>query len=332
MADPLFDAFERMLADVSPPSAVRAIELGGDISPLWSAIEDSGFLDALVPEAADGAGLSFADSGILAEALGRHVVPAPVAQTMAARALIASAGLERPEGAFVLATPHRSDEGHTATAVSMAGAATHALIELDDRVILVELDASHATPTGIYGSQSADLVWRAYPDGVAIPLPEGGLRPIAASLRASEIAGACERLLAMTVDYAGQRSQFGKPIGRQQAVQQQLALMAEQVMLARMAARIGCAGGFPPDPAATATAKLVSSKAAAEVGAIAHAIFGAIGLSAELDLQLYTRRLIEWRLADGSEDYWARILGGERLRGSRSTLDAIRAIDGGAAP
>jgi alkylation response protein AidB-like acyl-CoA dehydrogenase len=131
----------------------------------------------------------------------------------------------------------------------------------------------------------------------------------------------------MTVDYAGQRSQFGKPIGRQQAVQQQLAVMAEQAVMARMAARIGCAGGFPPDPAAAATAKLVSSMAANEVGSIAHAVFGAIGLSAELDLHLYTRRLIEWRLADGSEGYWARMLGGERIRGCLSSLDALRAID-----
>jgi acyl-CoA dehydrogenase len=42
---------------------------------------------------------------------------------------------------------------------------------------------------------------------------------------------------------------------------------------------------------------------------MAHAIFGAIGMSKELDLQLYTRRLREMRLANGSETFWARHLG-----------------------
>ena len=46
---------------------------------------------------------------------------------------------------------------------------------------------------------------------------------------------------------------------------------------------------------------------------IAHAVHGAIGISEEHDLQLYSRRLHEWRLADGSEGYWARALGQVRL-------------------
>jgi acyl-CoA dehydrogenase len=322
----LIQAFDRMLADICPAAMVRSVEDGGDATALWSAMADSGFLDALLPADTEGPGLSFAEVGALAEALGRHAVPVPVAQTMAARALLALAGAAIPDGPILLVTPARSARGCAASAVPMATVASGALLELEDRLLLVRLDASNMISAGIPGSQSADLLWPIAPEGVSLPLPAGGLRPIAAALRAAEIAGACERLLAMTVEYAGQRSQFGKPVGRQQAVQQQLAVMAEQAMMARMAARIGCAGGFPPDPAAAATAKLVASAAAAEVGAIAHAVHGAIGFSAELDLQLYTRRLIEWRLADGSEGYWARVLGQARVRDGLSSLDAIRGI------
>ena len=50
-------------------------------------------------------------------------------------------------------------------------------------------------------------------------------------------------------------------------------------------------------------------EAATRVAATAHAVYGAIGISEEHDLQLFTRRLHEWRLADGSETYWNRLLG-----------------------
>src|SRR3546814_5045461 len=60
------------------------------------------------------------------------------------------------------------------------------------------------------------------------PVPEGGLRLLAALVRAASIAGAAGALLDRTVRYANERVQFGRAIGKQQAVQQQLAVMAEQ--------------------------------------------------------------------------------------------------------
>jgi alkylation response protein AidB-like acyl-CoA dehydrogenase len=121
------------------------------------------------------------------------------------------------------------------------------------------------------------------------------------------------RVLQMTVDYAGQRQQFAKPIGKMQAIQQQLAVLGEQVLMASMAAQIGCAAGLSPGAEAAAVAKQVTSAAAAQVAAIAHGVHGAIGVSEEYDLQLYTRRLFEWRLADGSESWWAAQIGSARL-------------------
>jgi alkylation response protein AidB-like acyl-CoA dehydrogenase len=103
--------------------------------------------------------------------------------------------------------------------------------------------------------------------------------------------------------------------------------MAEQSVSARIAAQIGCAAGFPPPRSAAMVAKQVAGAAAAQVANIAHAVHGAIGISEEFDLQLFTRRLHEWRLADGSESYWAEQLGDLRLSMSElSSLDAIRAL------
>ena len=139
------------------------------------------------------------------------------------------------------------------------------------------------------------------------------------------IAGAADRLVEMTAAYANERIQFGKPIGRQQALQQTMAVMAEDAVAARIASQLGCAGAFPPALAAAATAKSVASKAAARIAASAHAVHGAIGISEEFDLQLYTRRLHEWRLADGSETYWNRLLGAARLADDGGSVDYVRA-------
>jgi alkylation response protein AidB-like acyl-CoA dehydrogenase len=58
-----------------------------------------------------------------------------------------------------------------------------------------------------------------------------------------------------------------------------------------------------------ACAKARTSEAAVAAAAIAHAVHGAIGVTEEHDLQLYTRRLWAWRLDFGTEAYWAGVIG-----------------------
>jgi acyl-CoA dehydrogenase len=104
-------------------------------------------------------------------------------------------------------------------------------------------------------------------------------------------------------------------------VQQQLSVMAEQVFAARMAAEIGCASdGIVPQPLRAAVAKARASEAAEKVVAIAHAVHGAIGVTAEYDLQLHTRRLQEWRADFGSQAHWHGQLGQALLADRRPTL------------
>jgi acyl-CoA dehydrogenase len=305
------EPFERMLEDVATPAAVRAVERGGSIEAMWGAFAESGFLDALVPEGCGGAGLPLAEVQPLWMALGRHAVPLPVGETMIARALLADA----PEGPVALATA----EG-AAAAVPCGLVAAHLLVESGAGLHLVE---TKSEPTGVPASLAARFDLGALPTPVA-PAPEGGLRALAAILRAALIAGGAERLTEMTAAYANERVQFGKPIGRQQALQQQMAVMAEEMVAARIASQLGCAGSFPPGLAAAAAAKSVASKAAARVAATAHAVHGAIGISEEHDLQLFTRRLHEWRLADGSESYWNRLLGAERIKDAGRSVDFVR--------
>ena len=175
-----------------------------------------------------------------------------------------------------------------------------------------------------------------------VPLPEmivqraTGETPdleLTACLIAAQMAGAMQRVLEMTLQFANDRQQFGRPLGKFQAIQHQLAVMAEQVLAARMAAQIGCSAvGHQPGKMNAAIAKARASEAAVEVAALAHSIHGAIGFTADYDLQLFTRRLHAWRLHAGSESYWHEVLGQAVLSspcgdtGQPHTLDILRTI------
>lgn len=199
-------------------------------------------------------------------------------------------------------------------------------LNLDQAFSLFELCGRYALPLPLadtmvvrawLGAQGAPL-----PTGpIDLSLPQSGwLQAGAASpfdalalqacLYAAQMAGAMQRVLDMTLQYANQRVQFGRPIGKFQAIQHQLAVMAEQALAARMAAQIGCASsGLLPDRLRAAIAKARTSEAAVEVAALSHSIHGAIGFTHEFDLQIYTRRLHHWRLGAGSESHWHDVLG-----------------------
>lgn len=314
------EPFARLLDEVASPAAVRAVERGGSVQAMWDAVSASGYLDALVPEDAGGAGLPpLVVQGLLQE-VGRRAVPLPIGETMAARALLAAAGAPAPDGPIVLAVAAKAG---TVT-VPLGLTAQHVLLESEVGLTLQEARAGEPQPTGVFGDLAGRFAWGEADRGGAFAAPTAGLRACAALVRSALIAGASDKLVRDSADYAAQRVQFGKPIARQQVLQQNLAVMAEQAVAARLASQLGWAAGFPATLAAAATAKSVASGAAAMVANMAHAIHGAIGISEEYDLQLLTRRLHEWRLADGSEGYWNRLLGAERLKATGGSVDFVR--------
>ncbi len=335
----LFTApFERLLADHCPPAVVRQIEAGGSPAALWHTVTESGFLDALVPEAQGGAGLTLAEAFPLVVAEGRHALQLPLAHTMFVRAVLARAGHTPPDGLVAIAVQarvgrDRNDGGSITCPGTPCGL-------LADWVVVDRpgfgggggcgwwlLPVAHARRegSGIHGSLRADLHWPALPaSAVAFDAPSAW-RDAGAALAAAQLAGALERVLAMTLDFANQREQFGRSIGKFQAIQHQLAQLAEHVAASRIAAEIGCSGAGPwPVPLRAALAKARTSEAAALAAPMAHAVHGAIGVTAEFDLQIYTRRLHEWRADFGAETHRNRVLGRALLAFTGSTLDFMR--------
>ena len=321
LAEPL----ERLLADVCTPATVRAIEGGGAADALWSAIERSGFLDTLVPEAAGGAGLRLADAFALFAVEGRHAVPLPIAHTILARALLARDGVGAPRGAIAIAGEcHVDGDGAIACPGTPYGRVADAVVVATGEGwrVLPTATAERRTSGG-HCSLRADLRWPAAPGDASSSGRPTAWRDAGAAASAALIAGALHRVLETTVAFANERVQFGRSIGKFQAIQHQLAVMAEHVVAAHLAAEIGCSGDGPlPVPLRAALAKSRASEAAALAAPMAHAVHGAIGITSELDLQLYTRRLHELRADFGAETHWNRVLGRALL-----ASDAPRALD-----
>jgi acyl-CoA dehydrogenase len=125
------------------------------------------------------------------------------------------------------------------------------------------------------------------------------------------LAAALEKELAWTEHYAGERQQFGRPLGKFQAIQMELAEMAGEVtaVTALTDAAVQVVEGRSGDVVLAAAAAKVRAGAAVEVVArLAHQVHGAIGFTQEHRLHHLTRRLWSWRDEAGSELYWSRVL------------------------
>lgn len=325
MRDEIVEGFGRVVAEVCPPDRVHAIEGGADHSALWETLEESGFLDALVPEAAGGVGLSIHDAAPIAELAGQYAVPVPLAETVVIRGLLAAAGIERPQGSIAFgARAHEEDGGTVCRGIIEGARADHVLTAFGDGWRLLPT----ADATVVQPGLEATLRWdAAMSDATRTVAPAIDPQVAEALTRALQLAGALGAVLERTLGYANDRQQFGRPIGKFQAIQHQLAIMAEHVFAARMAAEVAATrGDFAIDPLRTAIAKARASEAAAEVAALSHSIHGAIGFTREYDLQLHTRRLHAWRRAAGAEGYWQQRIGAGLIAHPGPSLDFLRQL------
>lgn len=303
----LVDALRRQLSGLVTSEGIRAIEGGASAADLWRELDGSGFADAMLPEMAGGAGIGLAQAFPLLFAAGEFCVPVPFAETIIARGMLAAQGVSAPPGAAIIFAP--------SSAILPGGRlASHALVDRDGVPTLIAVTGAGNDLFGTGGATSLEereVLAALAPDPDAILVA-------AAAVAAGLMAGAMARVLEMSLRYASERQQFGRSLGKFQAIQQQLAVLAEQVLSAQVAARTAFVGtAF--DPVRVAAAKCRANEAGGIVCNIAHAIHGAIGVTAEFDLQLYTRRIKQWQLAFGSESFWGARLGQARVASRLAT-------------
>ncbi len=275
-------------------------------------------------ESGGGAALGWRDVLPIFIACGRHAAPVPLCEGIAAGALAASAGVALPEGISTLALFEGAIESSGAMNVRARSVpyarkaawvvGTLAACGAQNQTQFIVMKAAQAgiTPdVRLAGEDRCNLEWIGVAPALRAALPAGtSALEAGAALRTAQLAGAIARVRDLSLQYACDRKQFGKPIAKFQAIQQQLAVLGEQASASAMAAELACdADGLALDRMRVACAKARASEAAVCAAAIAHAVHGAIGVTAEHDLQLYTRRLWAWRLDFGSEAYWHGAIG-----------------------
>ena len=322
------EAIDNILKDQCTPAVVRAIQAGESPAALWDAIASAGFLEILSAEADGGADLSPTELFPVLRCFGHYTVPVPVAQTIVARALVGSQ-LVLPPGMVTLAqTFHRDASGAISCGLTPYGMlADYVLTRDGDGLLLLPCAAAKRVGTGIQNCLTATLTWpddsdskRALQGGPTLPA-------FAAALHAALLSGAMNRVFEMTLQYCNDRVQFGKSLGKFQAVQHQLSVMAEHTAAASIAAEAAFQGTKKaPSLLTAAMAKSRTSEAAVLVASVAHALHGAIGVTEEYDLQLLTRCLHEWRTAHGSEAYWNTVIGQQVLASEMSLSDFVRTV------
>lgn len=321
------EAIEDILEDNCTPAVVRAIEAGASPANLWQSIEGAGFLELLASEADGGAAIGLADLFPILQSFGRHNVPAPAGQSIVARALLPSSAI--PGGMITLSEALRRDAGGSISCpLTPYGAVADFVLARDgDALLLLPCASGKRQATGVYRSLTATLTWADDKSATRLPGHGENLTAFAAALYAALLSGAMTRVFEMTLTYCNDRVQFGKSLGKFQAVQHQLSVMAEHTAAASIAAEAAFrTGALAPSLLAAAIAKSRTSEAAVLIASIAHALHGAIGVTEEFDLQLMTRCLHEWRMAHGSEAHWNLLIGQHVLDGDASLVELVRSV------
>jgi acyl-CoA dehydrogenase len=334
----------KLFAALAPPKLVNDAEAGEFPAALWRAVNDAGFPDALAAADQPGSLAGMPDAAAILREAGRHAAPLPLAETMLARWLLAGAGIKAPEAPLAIAPVdragtlvlHRVGKGWRlagrAAQLPWGKDAAGIVAIVDGRVALLAPKAADLRPgKSLAGEPRDDLSVDAEVDAKpAAPGVDAALvYRLGAVCRAVMMAGALEAVLALTVQYANDRVQFGRPIGKFQAIQQQLALLAENVAAAGVvaAAAVEAAAGKGDLAFAAAAAKARVGEAAGKVAEIAHQVHGAIGFTHEHRLHHLTRRLWSWRDEFGVESEWQQELG--RLAASRGADGLWPLLTGG---
>ena len=317
-------AFRELATEICPPSVLRAVFEARDqhSEERWSRLAELGLFGVRVPSEHGGMGLEDADFVLLAEEAGRAALPEPLIEqaALAAPALGELAGApavaallpELASGRIRIAVAHPQNPGAPAPP-----GLTHWLLCGTDSVTLAEAGAVRAVRAD--SIDAARPLYFPEPSAAAAPLARGvtatalGARLLnrGASFSAAQCLGLAERMLALAVDYAKERTQFGRAIGSYQAIKHHLASAQVKLEFARPVVYAAVTRLAQTDVRATAAAshaKLAATEAADLAARTAMQVHGAMGYSWEVDLHFFMKRAWALSGAWGDRNFHARRL------------------------
>ena len=292
MHDLILDTAERVFTDHSNTAIRDEAEAGPaddqrGLCPedLWAVVKEAG----LHQVGGEESGSTLVDAFRVIRLAGKVALPMPFAEILVSNRFFQGEGLT------------------TVAEGSIAPWARRAMrVVTDDGQLVTEFDVVQGA--NLAGEPRDEIVFEEFE---SIELPPN-FRAIMAMTRVASMCGGLEKLLELTIDYVGERKQFGRPISGFQAVQHNVARMAGEVAAS---IRAGDAAIEAMDTnrfvLQVAAAKVRVGEAAGIVAEIAHQAHGAMGFTHEHELHQYTRRLWAWRDEYGHETEWQQLIGRE---------------------
>jgi alkylation response protein AidB-like acyl-CoA dehydrogenase len=340
------------LASALGPGSIQELE---DYDPTRASRElaGTGMLALAVPEELGGAGAGCFEAALVSENLARRLVPVPYIGPVLALELLVAAGDEKAV-AQALSGERRVTIGLDASLQVLAGGAGNRADRADRGELgdagtgAVAWEASGATDAvvavasgtgwqlglaalaGATEVPCADLTRQIVrlPTGEPEPGADHELEPdqrerweaFALSLLCADMVGAMDGALAMAVEHAKSRVQFGRPIGSFQALQHLIADQLVDLEASRSATYYSAwaADGRPAAEAlrAARAAKSYVSRAARSVTEAVLQVHGGIGQTWESLAHAYLRRVLLDRATLGDEAVHVARLGDQLRDGS----------------
>ncbi|WP_051796442.1 acyl-CoA dehydrogenase family protein [Streptomyces sp. NRRL S-87] len=294
-----------LLAARFGPDALRAALDRGAGFPRgpWRDLGEAGFFALRVPEAAGGLGLGLPEAVLVFEEAGRALLPGPLVATE-----LAAAGALVPGAATGEAVVTAVDIGAVG-----GGYAAH----------LADSDAVLGEPGPVRGEPVAavdPLTPLHRVRGAVVP---GRWRAQGALLTAALQLGSAARSCELAVRYAGEREQFGQPVGGFQAVKHLCADMLVRAELARAAVYAAAVTGTVGEAAG---AKLLADEAAVRNARDCLQVHGGMGFTWEADVHLHLKRAWlrarQWWTAGEAEE----LLAAELAAGSPESASSAPSV------
>ena len=318
-------------------------EVGYDRN-VWAELAALGIAGALLPESAGGFGGSGYDIMVVFEEVGRALAVEPLMGALTVGHALTAAGghsvleaiadgtiiaalahaepVETSLGEPLATRAHQDDEGWI---IGGAKAVVAQAEEADLLLVSAQTDAGVALfllprempgisvrgYLNIDGGRSGEVTLTDVRIGADMLVAEDGTAALAAAEAAgllalsAEALGAMEVAKAQTIEYLRDRKQFGVPIGKFQALQHRIATVLLEVEQARSAV-INAADAFggPDAPRALAAAKYTAGATGQLVAEEAIQLHGGIGMTWELPLSHYAKRLTMIDHQMGDQDQW----------------------------
>ena len=304
-----------------------------DINSDWKTLTQLGIDNIFVGEDEGGFAGSWQDARIVFYHAGRNALALPICETIVAKKLLLDAKIELPRGPLTIATaigsklePCADGDGYAFSGSLKAvawGCISSAIVSAcrhHDKDYLLVLSSADGVSSGGRANEageprdnldfnSAKVLAVSQFDGA-----EQALWGKAALMRTAQISGALDAALEMSVTHVKGREQFGRPLAKFQAIQQQLAMLAEECAAVNCAAQAAAlAEDLGNSRFEIAAAKLRANRSVGSATSIAHQVHGAIGVTGEYNLHRFTQRLWAWRSEFGNDRFWAENLGRQVL-------------------